>query len=157
MRSVLLDHPAWYVAGALIGGCVVALRLLINARLGVTGGYADLVEHFRARDPRLGWRGWFLIGLLAGTLVFVALTGGDATPHGYGWLTRTFDGTGRILAGALLLGAGMAIGYGAKTAGGCTAGNGLSGSSLGSLASMAATGTFVVTAIAVSFVIKGLT
>jgi uncharacterized protein len=136
---------------------VVALRWLINARLGVTGGYADFVEHFRARDPRLGWRGWFLIGLLAGTLVFIALTGGDATPDGYGWLTRTFEGPGRIVAGALLLGAGMAIGYGAKTAGGCTAGNGLSGSSLGSVASMIATGTFVATAIGVSFLIKALT
>lgn len=157
MKGVLLDHPAWYVAGGLLGGCVIALRLLLNARLGVTGGYTDVIEHVRARDPRLGWRGWFLVGLLGGTLVFVALTGGDATPDGYGWLTRAFDGAGRVVAGALLLGAGVAIGYGAKTAGGCTAGNGLSGSALGSAASMAATATFVLTAIAASFVIKGLT
>src|SRR2546423_5411373 len=137
MKSVLLDHPAWYVAGALLGGCVIALRLLLNARLGVTGGYTDVIEHVRARDPRLGWRGWFLIGLLAGTLVFVALTGGDATPHGYGWLTRTFDGPGRVVAGGPLLGAGGAIGFRAQTAGGCTAGHGVSGSALGSLADQA--------------------
>ena len=157
MKSVLLEHPAWYVAGVLLGTCVIALRLLLNQRLGVTGGYTDVIEHVRARDARLGWRGWFLIGLLGGSLLFVLLTGGDATPDGYGWLTRTFDGAGRIFAGALLLGAGIAIGFGAKTAGGCTAGNGLSGSSLGSFASIAATGAFVLTAIVASFAIKGLT
>jgi uncharacterized membrane protein YdcZ (DUF606 family) len=29
---------AWYVAGPVLGVCVVACRILFNARLGVTGG-----------------------------------------------------------------------------------------------------------------------
>ncbi|MDX6668511.1 MAG: hypothetical protein QOK04_1891, partial [Solirubrobacteraceae bacterium] len=40
--------------------------------------------------------------------------------------------------------------------GGCTAGNGLSGISMGSLASLAATATFFGTAIAFSFLIKAV-
>jgi energy-converting hydrogenase Eha subunit B len=67
MKSVLLDHPAWYVAGALLGGCVIALRLLLNARLGVTGGYADVFQHVRARDPRLG-----SVASMVATATFVA-------------------------------------------------------------------------------------
>ena len=157
MQATLVDHPAWYVGGAVLGLCVVALRLLLNERLGVTGGYRDLMEHARARDPRIGWRGWFLVGIVAGSVVYVLATGGDARPDGYGWLTRTFDGAGRLLVPLLLLGAGTLIGYGARTAGGCTSGNGLSGSSLGSAASLVATATFMATAVAVSFAIKGLT
>ncbi len=56
----------------------------------------------------------------------------------------------------MLLGAGVLIGYGAKLAGGCTSGNGLSGNAILSPASLVATGTFFGTAIAVSFLIEAL-
>jgi uncharacterized membrane protein YedE/YeeE len=52
--------------------------------------------------------------------------------------------------------AGALIGFGAKTAGGCTSGNGLGGCSAGSTSSFAATATFMGTAIAVSFLIKAV-
>jgi uncharacterized protein len=48
------------------------------------------------------------------------------------------------------------IGFGAKTAGGCTSGNGLSGNAMASPASLVATATFFGTAIVVSFLIKAL-
>ena len=37
-------HPqlAWYIAGPVMGLCVIAIRLLFNARLGVTGGFSDV-------------------------------------------------------------------------------------------------------------------
>ena len=41
----------------------------------------------------------------------------------------------------------MLVGFGAKKAGGCTSGNGLSGSSFGSPACLAATATFMGTAV----------
>ncbi len=59
--------------------------------------------------------------------------------------------------GAILVGAGALIGFGAKTAGGCTSGNGICGTSLGSAASFVATGTFLAVAIGASFAIRGLT
>ena len=46
--------------------------------------------------------------------------------------------------------------FGAKVASGCTAGNGLTGTAMGSLASLAATVTFFATAIAVSFLIEAV-
>ena len=145
---------AWYVAGPVLGLCVVACRALFNGRLGVTGGYSELIGRLSRGSLRFDWRGWFAIGILAGGVLYGAL--GGAGPEGYGWLTDTFHGSGRIAIAALLLVAGVLIGYGAKWAGGCTSGNGLSGSSMLSPAGLAATATFFATAIVVSFAIKAV-
>ena len=80
-----------------------------------------------------------------------ALVSGDRADEGYGWLTRTFSDPAVAL---LLLAAGVLIGFGAKTAGGCTAGNGLSGNAFGSRAALTATATFMAVAVAASFVTK---
>jgi uncharacterized protein len=145
-------HPqlAWYIGGPLLGLCVVAIRLLLNGRLGVTGGFSALVER------KLDWRAFFLFGLLAGAIAFALIAGGPDF-HGYGWLTDTFTGSERWGVGPILFVAGILIGLGAKAAGGCTSGNGLSGVSMQSVASIAATATFFATAIAVSFIIKAVT
>jgi hypothetical protein len=144
---VLNPQLAWYVAGPLLGLCVIAVRLLFNARLGVTGGYSSIVSHVRAGQLGFDWRGWFIVGVLLGGTVF-ALAAGGPDFRGYGWLTDSFDDA---LVGPILLVAGVLIGYGAKLAGGCTSGNGLSGTSMLSPASLAATATFFATGIVVSF------
>jgi uncharacterized membrane protein YedE/YeeE len=153
----MLHHQLpWYVGGPVLGLCVIALRLLLNARLGVTGAYTDVIDNVRRRSVALDWRGFFFVGLVVGGAAFALVAGGPDF-HGYGWLTDTFHGSsGRILIAVLLLAAGVLIGYGSKTAGGCTSGNGLSGTSMLSPASLVATATFFGTAIAVSFVIEAV-
>src|SRR4051812_15336246 len=116
---------AWYVAGPVLGLCVVAVRALFNARLGVTGGFSEMVGQVTRGSLRFDWRGWFVIGVALGGTLFAVVAGGPGF-HGYGWLTETFDGSGRIAIPFILLGAGVLIGYGAKASGGCTSGNGLS-------------------------------
>ena len=145
---MLHDQLPWYVAGPVLGLCVVAIRLLLNGRLGVTGGYSALVER------KLDWRAFFLLGLVAGAVVFGLVAG--QTFDGYGWLTQTFTGDSRWLVGPILFVAGILIGFGAKLAGGCTSGNGLSGTSLASPAALAATATFFATAIVVTFAIEAV-
>ena len=152
---MLHDQLAWYVAGPVLGLCVVACRLLFNARLGVTGGFSELVGQLSKRSVRFDWRGWFAIGIFAGGAVFALVAGGPDF-HGYGWLTDAFTGSDRIWIVPILLVAGFLIGYGAKVAGGCTSGNGLSGTAALSPASLAATATFFATAIVVTFVTKAL-
>jgi uncharacterized membrane protein YedE/YeeE len=145
---------AWYVGGPVLGLCVVALRWLLNERLGATGAWSDVVEQVSARSVKFDTRGWLLLGLIAGGVVFGIFGAGL---NGYGWLTDTFTGDQRWLIAPVLLGAGVLIGFGAKTAGGCTSGNGLSGNAILSPASLVATATFFGTAIAVSFAIEALT
>ena len=153
---MLHDQLAWYVAGPVLGLCVVAARLLFNARLGVTGGFSELVGKLSGGSLRFDWRGWFAIGLFAGGGLFALIAGGPDF-HGYGWLTDAFTGSSRVWIVPILFFAGILIGYGAKVAGGCTSGNGLSGTSSLSPASLAATATFFGTAIVVSFVTRALT
>ena len=136
---------AWYVGGPVLGLCVVAMRWLFNERLAATGAWTSAVER------RLDSGGWLLIGLVLGGGVF------GSSLDGYGWLTDTFTGGSRWVIVPVLVFAGALIGFGAKTAGGCTSGNGLSGNAVLSPASLVATGVFFGTAIVVSFVIEALT
>src|SRR5438874_7381891 len=126
----MLHHQLpWFVGGPIMGACVVVIRVLLGQRLGVTGGFSEIVERVGRRSLAFSWRGWFIIGIVAGAALFAVIAGGPDF-HGYGWLTDTFHGSGRVLVAALLLGSGVLIGFGAKTAGGCTSGNGLSGTAM---------------------------
>jgi uncharacterized membrane protein YedE/YeeE len=139
------EQLAWYIGGPVLGLCVVALRWLLNERLGATRAWADAVALRFA-----GVHAWLLVGLVAGGVVF-ALFG--TSPDGYGWLTATFAGWAVV---PILVVSGALIGYGARLAGGCTSGNGLSGNAALSPAALVATGTFFATAIVVSFVTEAL-
>jgi uncharacterized membrane protein YedE/YeeE len=152
---VLHHQLAWYIAGPALGVCVIACRILFNARLGVTGGYSELIGRLLGRSVRVDWRGWLLIGVVLGGTLFAVIAGGPDF-HGYGWLTLTFHGGAQALIAPILIVAGALIGYGAKLAGGCTSGNGLSGNAILSPASLAATATFFGTAIVVSFAIEAV-
>ena len=156
MEDFLSHRPGWYVIGALIGLVVLGLLVTINERIGVLGGYSNVLERATDRAPRLGWKAWFLFGVVGGSLVFRLLAGHSTVHNGYGWLTRTFHHDQTFVVGGILLVAGVLIGFGAKTAGGCTSGNGLGGCGAGSPASFTATGTFMAVAIGASFLIKGL-
>ena len=99
----MLHHQLpWYVGGPVLGLCVIALRLLLNGRLGVTGGYTDVIDNVRRRSLAFDWRGWFFVGLVVGGAAFALIAGGPDF-HGYGWLTDTFHGSGRIVIAVLLL------------------------------------------------------
>jgi uncharacterized membrane protein YedE/YeeE len=154
MSEFLIERPAWYVIGPLIGLIVVGLMVTVNHRIGALGGYSNLVERVTGRTDGPDWRAGFLGGVVVGGFLLFVLRGADTVGDGYGWLTRTFSSEALVVA--ILFAAGILIGFGAKTAGGCTSGNGLGGCSTGSPASFAATATFMGTAIAASFVIKAL-
>ena len=118
----------------------------------MVGGFSDVIERVSERSLRLGWKGTFLLGLIGGAFLW-ALVAGGRPAGGYGWLTRTFSEPTTVV---LLVVAGVLIGFGAKTAGGCTSGNGLSGNAFGSRAAFVATAAFMGTAVAVTFATKWL-
>ncbi len=153
---MLQSQLPWWIGGPLLGLCVVAMRWLINERLGAMGAWSDVIQTVAARRLSFGPFGWMLFGIVAGAIVFALIAGGPNF-HGYGWLTDTFSGTsGTIIIVAILLGSGLLIGLGTKIAGGCTSGNGLSGSAMLSPASFVATMTFFVTGIVVTIITEAL-
>jgi uncharacterized membrane protein YedE/YeeE len=78
---MLHSQPPWYVAGPALGVCVVGCRLLLNGRLGVTGGYSELIAKALRRSLRFDWRGWMLVGIVL--IGFGAKLGGGC-PSGNG-------------------------------------------------------------------------
>jgi uncharacterized membrane protein YedE/YeeE len=142
----------WWLAGPGIGLCVVAMYGLANARLGVSGGWLQVIAAVRRQPVTEPWRIWFLAGLLAGAGAAGLLGAGRVS--GYGALGHLLSPA--ALAVVLLL-AGVAIGYGARWAGGCTSGHGIAGCSAGSPESFAATATFFGVAVAVTLLLHLLT
>ena len=139
----------WYVAGPLLGLLVVGLRATLNRGFGAAAGYVDVVRH--AFTPsRLGFNGYLLGGFVLGGAVFAAGTGQSTLSWDYASLGTVLSGANPLAQAALLLLAGVAIGFGARLAGGCTSGHGVTGTSLGSPASVVATLTFFATAVVVA-------
>jgi hypothetical protein len=155
VHSLLAHRPPWWVVGPTLGAIVVLVQWTINQQLGVLGGFSAVVERGTGRTGELRWKGWFLLGVLLGGTLFGALSGGLGRTD-YGWLTRTFTGGDAWVTAPVLGFAGFLIGYGAKSAGGCTSGNGLVGCAAGAPSSLVATVTFFGTAIVGSFVLRWL-
>lgn len=148
--DLLIERPPWFLVGPLLGLIVVAVFALLHERLGVLGGYGELVERAAGFRRAVGWKAWFVVGIVLGGVLFGVAGGGWRAGESYGWLDDP------LATGAVLACGGVLIGLGAKTAGGCTSGNGLSGCSFGSPASMVATGTFMATAVGSAFLLRWL-
>ncbi len=135
--ELLADRPSWFILGPCLGLLIVGMLATLNVRLGVLGGWSDLLDRIDGRAGTVSWKGWFFVGVIPGGLIFYLLAGETTTGagDGYGWLSRELSSP--VAVGLALVGAGVLIGYGAKTAGGCTSGNGLGGSSFGSPAGLA--------------------
>jgi uncharacterized membrane protein YedE/YeeE len=91
--------------------------------------------------------------MVGGSLVAVVL-GPPVTPHGYGRLSDLLPPV--LLVPVLLLVGGL-LGYGARWAGGCTSGHGMSGCAAGSPDSLAMTTTFFTVAVGVTLALHALT
>jgi uncharacterized membrane protein YedE/YeeE len=142
----------WWIAGPGMGLCVVALYGLANRRLGVSGAWLAAVVAPTERGRPERWRVEFLAGMMAGAAI-AGLLGSATRLTGYPVLAQALP-AGALLP--LLAGGGLALGYGARWAGGCTSGHGLSGCPAGSPDSLAATATFFAVAVAVTFAARAL-
>lgn len=151
MVDVVPGQLPWWVAGPGIGMCVVALYALANVKLGVSGGWLQLLLALERRPLSEPWRLWFLGGLVVGSVL--ASAAGTTRVQGYGALGEALPRPALLV---VLAGCGLLIGYGARWAGGCTSGHGISGCSAGSPESVAATGTFFGVAVAVTLAVHAL-
>ena len=142
---MLLERCPWYVAGPLLGLLLVAFRAALNKPFGALGGFIEIVEK-KGVWSRFGTSLYVLLGTILGGVLFAVVSGGFHPATTYATAFGSLP-AGSLATVGLLLGAGMVMGFGARLAGGCTSGHGLTGMSLGSPASIAATMTFFTTAV----------
>ncbi|OJH39352.1 YeeE/YedE family protein [Cystobacter ferrugineus] len=129
------------LGGALIG-LSASLLLLANGRVaGISGVVGSLLAPVHGD---IAWRVLFFGGLLTGGLLLA-------------WLRpASFAAPASLNPGgvALLVAAGLLVGFGSRLGNGCTSGHGVCGISRGSARSIAATLTFMATGILTVFLAR---
>ncbi len=152
----LLAHQCpWFVAGPMLALLVVGLRWTGNLHLGALGSFVATESWFARPRALPSWRVLFFVGTVLGGLVYALVTGTLRPTFANGAFDQMglVAGRGLPARAALLLAAGALIGFGARTAGGCTSGHGVCGVAQRSPGSVAATATFVLVAIAVAWLL----
>ena len=119
------------IGGALIGLSAVLLMLLTGRIAGVSGIFSGLLN-LRSEDK--GWRIAFIAGLIMAPVI--------AGWIGYGMAQPELPGSW-----AVIVAAGLLVGFGARLGGGCTSGHGICGIGRLSPRSIVATVVFMGTAV----------
>jgi uncharacterized membrane protein YedE/YeeE len=143
----------WWIAGPALGLVIVSLLGLANKRFGMLGGVTDLVEGSSEGHALRSWRTLLVLGVVLGGLAFALLAGSPDAGGSYSWLDAHLTLGGEV---GLLFAAGLLIGIGARTAGGCTSGHGLTGAALLSPASLASIMTIMSTAVGTTLVLEAV-
>jgi uncharacterized protein len=149
MRSTLESTLPWWIAGPVLGLVIVALLGLANKRFGVLGAVTDLVVGSAEGRGLRSWRSLLVIGIVLGGLAYALVARAPDAGTSYSWLD---DHLALGVELPLLAGAGLLIGVGARTAGGCTSGHGLTGAALASPASIVSIMTIMATAVTTTLV-----
>ncbi len=124
--------------GGLIG-LSAAVLLVADGRI---AGISGIAAHMLGKpDGGTPWRAAFLIGLIAGPLLYLALAG-----H---WPAVRIEASWPVLAIA-----GLFVGFGTRLGSGCTSGHGVCGLARLSGRSMVAVMVFMVTAIVTVFAVR---
>lgn len=125
------------VGGALIG-LAASLLLMTHGKVAGISGIFGLLFHPQAPDRayRLSFLGGLVATGIVARLVRPDLLGGPVT-----------GGLGMLAI------AGLAVGFGTRTSGGCTSGHGVCGVSRLSIRSIVATATFVATGMITTYVL----
>lgn len=137
---------AWspYLVGALIGGLVCLTFFFSDKPVGASSFYATVsgiigkavapkhtmgLEYFKENPPKVNWEFAFVIAVIFGSAV-AAVTGGEFAISGLPkmWVEKYGSESWPQYIAISFVG-GILMGYGARMAGGCTSGHGISGTS----------------------------
>lgn len=168
--DLMAKHWSPYVSGALIGILAAATVLFSDKLLGISTAYARIsgmlgliivpgltkrLAYFKKTKPTIEWEVMLFVGVIIGG--FLAAWSGDtidAELLPYTWVRRfgTDSSTLRIFTAIV---GGVFIAFGARTAGGCTSGHGISGTMQMSVGSWVALISFFIGGMAVVIPIIG--
>lgn len=166
------ESGAWspYLVGTLIGLLSMATFYFSNKPLSVSTAYARLaglvgnlfshghtgnLKYYQDKKPKIEWGVMLMLGMILGAFI-AAVTGGEITAAWVPalWQERFGPAVAPRLGMAFVGGAVMA--YGARLAGGCTSGHGISGALQLSVSSWIALACFFVAAVATAHVLYRL-
>jgi uncharacterized protein len=136
--------PAWspYLVGALLGVLSWLTFYFSDKPIGASSFYATVagmlgkvfarkrtesLAYFKSNPPAVNWEFAFVLAAIAGAFV-AAASGGELTLRWLPpfWEARFGEGTLGLRAGIAVAG-GVLMAFGARLAGGCTSGHGISG------------------------------
>lgn len=162
--------PAWspYLVGIGIGVLSWLTFYFSDRAIGASGGYATLsgllgrivarrhtgtLEYFRKNPPQLNWGLMHLGGILLGSFL-AAWTGGEITNQFLPpmWEAR-FGADSHLLRTLVAFAGGLLMALGARLAGGCTSGHGISGTLQLSVGSWIAVACFFIGGISVAMLL----
>lgn len=160
---------AWspYLVGALIGLLSMATFYFSNKPLSVSTAYARLagmvgnlfskghtenLKFFQDKKPKVEWQVMLVVGMLLGAFV-AAATGGELAGQ---WVPemweQRFGADVALRLGVAFVG-GALLAYGARLAGGCTSGHGISGALQLGVSSWVALACFFVAGVATAMLL----
>lgn len=167
---LMYSGPAWspYLVGALLGVLSWCTFYFSGSGLGASSAYATIagmlgkavapkhtrsLPYYRENELRVDWGLMVLLGILIGAF-FAAWTGGETTGR---WLPpmweARFGPDSEGLRFATGMSGGMCMGLGARFAGGCTSGHGISGTLQLSLSSWVSAACFFIGGIPVAMLL----
>ena len=166
----MAKHWSPYVCGALIGILAAATVLFSGKLLGISTAYARIsgmlglilapdltkrLEYFKNTKPIIEWEVMLFVGVIIGSFL-AAWSGGtiQANLLPYTWVQRFGANSSTLRIIAAIIG-GIFIAFGARTAGGCTSGHGISGTMQMSVGSWIALIFFFIGGMAVTIPIFG--
>ncbi|MDO8861640.1 YeeE/YedE thiosulfate transporter family protein [Haliea sp. E1-2-M8] len=166
------EGGAWspYLVGALIGVLSMATFYFSDKPLGISTAYARLaglvgnlvaknhtgtLKFYQDKTPKIEWGVMLLFGVVLGAFI-AAYTGGEIAAAWVPplWQER-FGPEAGLRAGVAFLG-GVIMAYGARLAGGCTSGHGISGALQLSVSSWLAMLCFFAGAVVTAMLLFGL-
>lgn len=137
-------EPAWspYLVGALIGVLTMLTLTFSQKPVGASSAYSDVagilgrvvapkhiasLKYYQEHKPTVSWTLVFVVGAIGGAFL-AAWTGGEITGYYLQdmWVAR-FGPDSYLLRTLTAFFGGAIMAYGARMAGGCTSGHGISG------------------------------
>jgi len=133
--------PLAALSGGLLIGLSATVLLLLNGRIaGISGIVGGLLQRYKAGD--FAWRVAFVLGLVLAPVLYRLFAELPESRIDAGW--------------AMLVVAGVLVGFGSRLGSGCTSGHGVCGLSRLSPRSLVATATFMTTGFVAVYVVRHL-
>lgn len=163
------QSAAWspYLVGALIGVLSMATFYFSDKPLGTSTAYARLaglignlfskghteaLKFYQDKKPKIDWEEMLVFGIILGAFLAASL-GGEITAR---WIPALWEekfGPDVALRWVVAFAGGAIMAYGARLAGGCTSGHGISGALQLSVSSWVALGCFFAGSVSVAMLL----